>query len=148
MQQRHQLQQLQQQLQQLQQQQQRRHSDIAGFFLFFFCQLSVGLVPLILQMEGNRPKGITVALMAPVGLAVTSLGALSQQPEAEGQRPVAWSFHFFCHLSVVLVPLRLPEEGNRPEGITAALRVPVGLAGRSLGPLSPQPEAGGQRPLA
>ena len=44
---------------------------------FFFCQLSVGLVPLILQMEGNRPKGITVALMAPVGLAVTSLGALS-----------------------------------------------------------------------
>ena len=43
----------------------------------FFRQLSVGLVPLILQMEGNRPKGITVALMAPVGLAVTSLGALS-----------------------------------------------------------------------
>ena len=41
------------------------------------CQLSVGLVPLILQMEGNRPKGIAVALMAPVGLAVTSLGALS-----------------------------------------------------------------------
>ena len=44
----------------------------------FFCQLSVVLVPLGLQMEGNRPKGITVALIAPVGVAVTSLGALSQ----------------------------------------------------------------------
>mgnify|MGYP000864754292 CR=1 FL=1 len=35
---------------------------------------------------------------------------------------------FFCQLSVVLVPLRLLEEGNRPEGITAALRAPVVVA--------------------
>ena len=46
-------------------------------FEFFFCRLSVALVPLRLQMEGNRPKGIAVALMAPVDLAVISLGALS-----------------------------------------------------------------------
>ena len=47
--------------------------------IFFFCQLSVGLVPLILQMEGNRPKGITAVLKAPVGLAGGSLGPLSSQ---------------------------------------------------------------------
>ena len=45
--------------------------------LWFFCQLSVGLVPLVLQTEGNCPKGITAALMAPVDLAVISLGAPS-----------------------------------------------------------------------
>ena len=55
---------------------------------------------------------------------------------------------FFCQLSVVLVPLRLQMEGNRPKGITAVLKAPVGLAGGSLGPLSSQPEAEGQRPLA
>ena len=55
---------------------------------------------------------------------------------------------FFCQSSVVLVPLRFQMEGNRPKGITAVLKAPVGLAGGSLGPLSSQPEAEGQRPLA
>ena len=54
-------------------------------------------------------------------------------------------FFFFCQLSVVLVPLRLLLEGNRPRGITAALRVPVVVA-VCVWPLSSQPEAGGQRP--
>ena len=31
---------------------------------------------MVLQMEGNRPKGIAVALMAPVDLAAITLGAL------------------------------------------------------------------------
>ena len=57
--------------------------------VFFFCQLSVVLVPLRLQMEDNRPKGIAAVLKAPVGLAGGSLGPLSSQPEAEGQRPLA-----------------------------------------------------------
>ena len=35
---------------------------------------------------------------------------------------------FFCQLSVVLVPLGVLLEGNRPEGITAALRAPVECA--------------------
>ena len=49
---------------------------------------------------------------------------------------------FFCQLPVVLVPLGLLLEGNRPEGITAALGVPVVVA-VCAGPLSSQPEAGG-----
>ena len=57
----------------------------------FFLPFVGGSCPLeTLQMgEGNRPKGITAVLKAPVGVAGWFLGPLSSQPEAEGQRPLA-----------------------------------------------------------